>query len=100
VTFDRSWGESASNAYYYPIEHGDTVLHKIEPDGSSRDYTIPHVHYGDGLLVGYRYWTTSGKHPLYSFGFGLSYTSFRFSNLRVGDASDNTPLQADLRLHR
>jgi beta-glucosidase len=83
VTFDRSWGESASNAYYYPIEHGDTVLHKIEPDGSTRDYTIPHVHYGDGLLVGYRYWTTSGKHPLYSFGFGLSYTSFRFSNLRV-----------------
>ena len=83
VSFDRSWDTSASYAYYYPDEHNDTVLPKIQPDGSTVAYTIPHVRYGDGLLVGYRYWTTSGKHPLYPFGFGLSYTSFRFSNLQV-----------------
>jgi beta-glucosidase len=54
-----------------------------ETDGRKVDYVIPHVKYEDKLMVGYRYWTTTGKHPLYPFGFGLSYTTFSFSKLAV-----------------
>jgi beta-glucosidase len=83
VTFDSSWPDSASYPWYYPIKGADTILHTIGPDGKPLDYTIGHIQYGDKLMVGYRYWTTTGKHPLFPFGFGLSYTTFLFSNLDV-----------------
>jgi beta-glucosidase len=83
VSFDRSWAESPSAPYYYPIKGADTSLHVVENGRPTVDLVIPHVKYGDKLMVGYRYWTTTGKHPLFPFGFGLSYTTFSFANLQV-----------------
>jgi beta-glucosidase len=83
VSFDRNWEDNPSYPYYYPVEGADTVLHVPESDRPAIDLTIGHVKYGDKLMVGYRYWTTTGKHPLFPFGFGLSYTTFRFANLQA-----------------
>ena len=83
VSFDHSWEENPSYRYYYPIKGADTLLHVTETDGRKVDYVIPHVKYDDKLMVGYRYWTTTGKHPLYPFGYGLSYTSFSFGKLEA-----------------
>jgi beta-glucosidase len=83
VSFDRSWEENPSAPYYYPIKGADTSMHVVSNDRPPVDYDIEHVKYDDKLLVGYRYWTTTGKHPLYPFGFGLSYTTFSFANLQV-----------------
>jgi len=83
VSFDRSWQENPSYANYYPTKGADTKLHVVENNHPPVDYDIPHVKYDDKLMVGYRYWTTTGKHPLFPFGFGLSYTTFSFSNLNV-----------------
>ena len=42
------------------------------------------VQYSEGIDVGYRWYDTKALTPLFPFGYGLSYTSFSFSNLKVG----------------
>ena len=83
VSFDRSWDENPSSKWYYGDPKNNTTLHTTGADGQPKDYTVEHIQYGDKLMVGYRYWTTTGKHPLFPFGFGLSYTTFKFANLSV-----------------
>ena len=39
--------------------------------------------YSEDIYVGYRYFDTFGVKPLYGFGYGLSYTSFEISDIRV-----------------
>jgi beta-glucosidase len=65
----------------YPESLADEPAHQ----GGARTYPGVNntVYYDEGLLVGYRWFDAKHVKPLFPFGFGLSYTTFAYSDLRV-----------------
>ena len=51
------------------------------PQPFAVDYNV------EGMAVGYRWFQEKNKQPLFPFGFGLSYTHFAYSNLKVDPAA-------------
>lgn len=63
----------------YPVKYEDTPAFAYYP---SKERTSE---YREGIYVGYRYYDTVGMKTLFPFGFGLSYTTFEYSDLSVDD---------------
>ena len=52
----------------------------VNPDSPATSYS---VNYTEGAEIGYKWYQTEHKTPLFPFGFGLSYTTFAYSGLSV-----------------
>ena len=77
VSFERRFEDNAVYKSYY-----------ADPPESKK------VKYTEGVFVGYRYFDKSGTKPLFPFGYGLSYTSFKYDHLAISPQSGNlnTPI--------
>ena len=80
VTFPKRWEDSPAFGHY----PGEGL----------------HVEYAEGIYVGYRHFDKRGIEPLFPFGYGLSYTRFRYGGLRIAPlkAGPGQPVQVSVRV--
>ncbi len=67
--------------FTFPVELTDNAAHHFGELSYPGDGTTQH--YKEDILVGYRWHDTKDIKPLFAFGYGLSYTSFRLSRIRT-----------------
>lgn len=51
------------------------------------------LYYDEGIFTGYRYYVTKGVRPLFPFGYGLSYTTFAYGDVRATDEGERILLE-------
>lgn len=63
----------------------ETIPLRLEDNASYGNFPgeFGHVRYGEGILVGYRYYDAKRMEVAYPFGHGLSYTTFGYGDLAV-----------------
>jgi len=80
---------SGKLAQTFPVSYADVPSVKNFPGIEIKgDSTIKReVVYEEGIYVGYRYYNTFGVKTAYPFGYGLSYTKFAFSDIKLSSTT-------------
>jgi len=71
----------------HPIVPGLEAKGKTTGDDQHHEVAPFDLKYTEGAEVGYKWFEATHKQPLFPFGFGLSYTTFAYSDLTVDDAA-------------
>jgi beta-glucosidase len=83
---------SGKLATTFPVKYEDVPSAKNFP-GTPANHP-EQVVYQEGIYVGYRYYDSFNIKPMYEFGYGLSYTDFVLSNLKLNSAVFNGAVTA------
>ena len=76
----------------------ETVPHRVEDTPAFGNFPgeAGHVRYGEGVLVGYRWYDTRDVDVAYPFGHGLTYTTFGYDDLRVAVHGEGADVRVDV----
>ncbi len=84
---------SGKLTFSWPKHLEDSPAHKIgEYPGKNME-----VNYKDDIYVGYRYFDTYKVKPQFSFGYGLSYSSYTYDNLEIIKEGNVLKVQLDVK---
>ena len=83
ITIEKKFEDSPGYGY---IPEGQELYTGWDQDHRIID-PITDVKYNEGVFVGYRWYENKRIEPLYAFGFGLSYTTYKYSNLLLENKS-------------
>lgn len=67
----------------YPVRYTDVPSSEIFGNG------LKQQRYEESIFVGYRYYDTANVKPLFPFGYGLSYTTFEYKDLKLSNPEFN-----------
>jgi len=86
-TMARRWNDIAAVRDYPRRYRSTSAARMFIGQGNPRLRRIRRWRYTEGLMVGYRHFVTAGVSPAYPFGFGRSYTRFRYEAISAAPNS-------------
>jgi len=89
------WNPSGRLPYTIAKQVSDYSAQLVLGGGPQDILNIP---YTEGLEIDYRHFDAKNITPRFEFGFGLSYTTFAYSNLRIAKLNSPDGTQADLEM--
>jgi beta-glucosidase len=79
----------------WPVSLADTPRPTMEILGTKWGTPVT-LRYDEGAEIGYRWYAMTGRKPMYPFGYGLSYTTFDYGDLKA-TGGDNVTAQVTVR---
>lgn len=97
MTFPINFADAASSENFPIDQEADFNILNKDVKTSDLVKNVDYTNYEEDIYVGYRYFDSFGKQVSYPFGYGLSYTTFEYSNAKVQNNGKTITVSVDVK---